>query len=780
MYQPLKYLFSILSFNVLGLMLCNAQINIKIPYERSVFQRNNNNIGNIYVTGTLDQDADRVEARLVPRIANQGQQTDWKIIDNTIDGQSFLGSIEGAGGWYRLEVRSILNNQITFLKSVERVGIGEVFVIAGQSNAQGDGNNANPKASTDDRVVAFEPNYFDHRTALIQNFPATLTIDKFTNIGSNTHIGPLGYTAWCWGELGDLLVKKLNVPVLFYNSALSGTSTENWLASITGKDTYHLFTGQKFEKFMPYHALRRTLHSMISIYGVRSILWHQGEFDGVARVSEQNYFNNLRDLIQETRNNTGEKIPWVVARVSRFQGVNYPTIISGQNNVVSNVENVWGGPLTDDIQPFRPDGAHFENNSSTNGLSQLADAWNQSLTNVFFTQMPPILPKGLTEIKYNCLSSTEVNFKFDKAFLSYLWSNNSSNSQLNASSGDVSAILRDGYSNLFYTNQIRVSDAFPKIAPTISPSVSIIGCVGKSVELQANASKYEVNWNNGVIANKINANQVGQYFASYRSQQGCLSPKSNDLFPIFVNAPQKPTIDLIDSDGYECLGKTIKFKVFNPQNHEVLWSTGQKSQELSLTDNQKIPIKVTLFSNYDCPSPESDTLKYSFLANPKTPGIEKTGPFSVKAIELEPVQKFEWFLDNNPLVSQSVPDLFVSKNGLYSVKAIKSLLTTTNRVLECPSGVSSQLSISKDRNLFGISVYANPVTNGKVKIASDTELRNILVTVFNDLGQKEYETTFESLKLPIEIDLSAKKITGKRILKLSYMGLTRSFPLVFE
>lgn len=780
MYQPVKYLISIVSFYLLGLMLCNAQINIKIPYEKSVFQRNNNNLGNIYITGTLDQDADRVEARLVPRIANQGQQTDWKVIDNVIDGLSFTGSLEGSGGWYRLEVRAVQSEQITFTKSVERVGIGEVFVIAGQSNAQGDGNNINAKAATDERVVAFEPNYFDHRTALIQNFPATLTIDKFTNLGSNTNIGPLGYSAWCWGELGDLLVKKLNVPVLFYNAALSGTSTENWLSSISGKDTYHLFTGQKFEKFMPYHALRRTLHSMLSIYGMRAILWHQGEFDGVARLTEQNYYNNLRDLIQETRNNVGEKIPWVVARVSRFQGINYPSIISAQNNIINNIESVWAGPTTDDIQPFRPDGAHFENNSSVNGLSQLADAWNLSLTNNFFSQISPVVAKGLAEIKYNCLSSTEVNFRFDKIYQSYLWSNNSSNSQLNASDGEISAILRDGYSNLIYTNQIKVGSVYPKIAPTITPSVSIVGCVGKSVELQANPSKYEVNWNNGLIANKINANQVGQYFASYRSAQGCLSPKSNDLFPVFVNAPQKPTIDLLNSDGYECLGNIIKFKVFNPQNHDVVWSTGQKTQELSITDNQKIPIKVTLYSNYDCPSPESDTLKYRFLSNPKTPNIEKTGPFSVKAIELEPVQKFEWFLDNNPLTSQIQPDLFVNSNGLYSVKAVKSLLTTTNRVLECKSGVSSQLSITKDRNLFGISVYANPVSDGKVKIAADRELQNVIVSIYNDLGQKEYETTFETLKLPVEIDLSAKKITGKRILKMNYMGLTRSFPLIFE
>lgn len=764
----------------MGTLPSFAQMNIHFPYEKSVFQRNTNNIGSIHISGTLEQDADRVEGRLVPRFSNQGLQTDWKIIDQQIDGQSFTGVIEGQGGWYRLELRAVTNNTTTFTKTVERVGIGELFVIAGQSNAQGAGNNPNAKGSSDERVLAFEPNYIYRDAFNYQNFPLVLGIDKFTNISANTNIGPWGYTAWCWGELGDLLVKKLNVPIMFYNVALSGTTTENWVSSISGKDTYHVVANFKYEKFLPYHALRRTLHSILSIYGVRAILWHQGEGDALGNVNETTYVNNLKAIIQESRNNVGENIPWVISRVSRMEGPVSPAIINAQNRVINTTSNTWPGPETDDIQPLRPDGAHFENNSTISGLSLLADAWNLSLTNQFFTQITPILPKGLAEIKYSCTGVNDVTFRLDRIYQSYQWQNGTNNSQLTASSGEVSAILRDGFSNLYYTNKINVSNVFPRTAPVISPVVSIIGCVGKSVELQANPSKHQVNWNNGVISNKINVNQTGTFFASYRNSQGCLSPRSNQLSPIFVNPPEKPGIVLINSDGYECLGTTINFKVNNPQNHEVLWSNGQKSNELSITNNQNIPLKVTLFSNYDCPSVDSDTLKYRFLANPKTPSVEQTGPFSLKAIELEPVQNFEWFLDNNFLVSQTLPDLFVNKNGFYATKAVKSILTSTNRTLECRSGLSTQFGLTIDKNLYGISVYANPVVDGKLKIAADRELQNVKVTIFNDAGQKAYETTFNQLKLPVEIDLSSKKLSGKYILKMDYAGLSRSFPLIFE
>ena len=360
------------------------------------------------------------------------------------------------------------------------------------------------------------------------------------------------------------------------------------------------------------------------------------------------------------------------------------------------------------------------------------------------------------------------------------WQNGTNNSQLTASSGEVSAVLRDGFSNLYYTNRINISNVFPRTAPVISPVISIIGCVGKTVELQANPSKYQVNWNNGVISNKINANQPGTFFASYRSSQGCLSLRSNQLSPIFVNPPEKPGIELINSDGYECLGTSINFKVNNHQNHEVLWSNGQKSNELSITNNQNVPIKVTLYSNYDCPSVDSDTLKYRFLENPKTPKLEKTGPFSIRAVETNLVQKFDWFLDNNLLLSQPQPDLFINQNGFYAVKSVKTLLTTTNRVLECRSGLSTQFGMTIDKNLYGISVYANPVVDGKLKIATDRERLNVKITIFNDAGQKVYDTTLEKLKLPTEIDLSSKGLHGKYILKMDYTGFSRSFPLFFK
>lgn len=372
---------------------------------------------------------------------------------------------------------------------------------------------------------------------------------------------------------------------------------------------------------------------------------------------------------------------------------------------------VWPGPSTDDIQPNRTDGVHFENNGNIMGLSLLAEAWNQSLTNQFFIQIAPVLPVGIAEIKFICNSQTEATLRFDKIYQSYNWSNGSTSSQIKISNGDFTNILRDGYGNYVFTNIIKFRNIFPKDNPQISAVNGLIGCVGKTIDLQASASKYEVNWNTGKLGNTLTVSSSDWFFAFYRNSQGCLSNKSNDLNTRFVNAPSKPSIEIVNGDGYECIGNTIKLKVKNPQNFDIQWSNGLKTPEISLSSNLTAPLKVNLYSNFDCPSVDSDTAKYSFINLPKTPNLEKTGPFSLKASSSEKVQRFDWYFDNNFLLSQASGDLIFTKDGIYASRAVNVFKTPNNRFLECFSGLSTQISASKNEELFGINIYPNDELN---------------------------------------------------------------------
>jgi Carbohydrate esterase, sialic acid-specific acetylesterase len=777
--QTLKFIL-LFVISLMGIAMESiAQIEITFPSDRAVFQRKNNNTGTISIAGLLQQEADRIEGRLVAREANQGTTTDWKTIDNDIEGLSFLGTIDANGGWYKLEIRSIKNEQPVFFNTLERVGIGEVFIVSGQSNAQGEGTNVNPIGASDDRINAYEPNYYNHFSAKFSAFPQYLSINTFSKLNAFTDIGPSGYTAWCWGELGDKLVQKLNVPIMFFNTAMSATSSENWVTSISGGNTFHFTLGTKFQNFFPFQTVKRTVNQIIPTYGCRAILWSQGESD--YNLSESNYINNIRVLFQEIRSNMGEKTPIVISRTSRIFGQNFPQIISAQNKILSQIENTWPGPFTDEIQPFRPDGAHFENNNNVKGLSQLADAWNAYLPASFFTTFAPILAKPLNEVKFNCLDQNNVEFRSNTSANSYAWSNGSSSSKIQINQGDISLRTFDNNGNITYSNRVLFNNVYPKENPVVTGQGSNLGCIGKPLVLKTNPTKFNVIWNTGANAPTISVTQKGDYSAQFRTSQGCFSQRSNTLSANFVAAPNKPNIEFASPSSYVCEGKFIDLRVNNPQNNEVLWSNGQKSNIIRLSQKDSKPLTVTLLSTPECPSPVSDTATYGFIATPSTPRLEQTGPFSLKAVTGEKnISSFEWYLDNKLNLPKGNVEIPIQITGLYAVKAVRSVEYSPGKLEECKSSLSGLVSPTVFDPSDGMRAFPNPTFDGKVNVTSLANLKDVTISVFNDIGKLIYTVNTPTLNLPFQIDLSGKKLVGKHLIKVSSGVYYRTLPVIFE
>ena len=136
---------------------------------------------------------------------------------------AFRGQVTVSAGWYRLDVRAKSGTTLLAETQVNRVGVGEVFVVAGQSNAYG-GFERIPNTA-DDRVscVDFRQDMLNEQLLPIQ----------FSHTSYGTNIGP-SQPPHIWGPLGDRLTQRLNVPVLFLGAALGGTDSFEWQRSAAG------------------------------------------------------------------------------------------------------------------------------------------------------------------------------------------------------------------------------------------------------------------------------------------------------------------------------------------------------------------------------------------------------------------------------------------------------------------------------------------------------------------------------------------------------------------
>jgi hypothetical protein len=769
-------------FLLLTSTLLHGQISIEFPVERTVFQRNNSNMGTVQVFGNIKQDCDRVEARLIARSSGQGVNTSWVTIDSEVAGMAYSGKIQNSGGWYRLEVRGIKNENVIFSNSVERVGVGEVFIIAGQSNAQGDGSNPNANGAADDRVNAFRPNYYNQSIDHWEGLPDHLNTISFTKVNQNTDIGPGGVTPWCYGELGDMLTSRLNVPVMFFNAATSGTSSRNWRETLNGGATYHdIFVTEMLRPAgSPYAPLRITLQSVNTLLGVRAVLWHQGEYDSYKNVSQAEYFNNIKSVIDKSRSDINANVPWVMARASLYFGGVNMGIIQAQNRLISDMSGVWAGPETDNIQPNRYDGGHFQNVPGSMGLSQLAMVWNAALTDNFFSSSSPILPKDIIKLQHTCNGNTVRLSQNSNIPREFFWSNGHRGNTLESNAGYYYLAAKDTYGNVYRSNSVIVEDVFPKTVPVITAPDGLVGCKGKSLILNASQeSKYAVQWNTGLTANTLSVNNQGSFSARYKTSQNCFSVNSQNYNVSFIPPPDKPSLMFINGDGNECEGNVIRVTVSNIQGAGVLWSTGSTTNEIVLSEELDTSLTATLYSLPNCPSPVSDVVKYKFYPSAPTPILEKAGPYYLHVENTLEDALFNWTLDGNVVESQGGEYFKLGKAGAYKAQAENTYIKNNGGQLKCASAFSEEFVMEQDNILTGFSIYPNPVSNGLLQVTSDGEKENLDVYVYDILGREIFKTHYDVISYPRDLDLRSYNLAGKYFVQLKYGSQSKTFPIVF-
>jgi Secretion system C-terminal sorting domain/Carbohydrate esterase, sialic acid-specific acetylesterase len=711
-----KYLF--ISILICINYLSFGQIKLTSPQERAVYQRNNIGFSAVTIAGNYQKQVDRLEYRLDPIQPDQGETLDWTLLKNLPLNGNFNVVVTMRQGWYKLTVRGILNGQVLpDVGVVNKMGVGEVFIIAGQSNAEGVAIIGGIGAS-DDRV-----NCYNKQNNLEFGGTRNITLSDFSKLDANTAIAPRGPNGWCWGRLGDYLVNRLKVPVMFFNVAFNGTTSDTWARTARGESAYNPYAGTIYQNNLPYKNMSDVLHYFVPQLGVRAVLWCQGESDNYILGDKQNvssvtYRTNLQTVIDKTRNETGKReLAWVVSLTSANTPNNCPitvcttapsdnNIIEGQKAVINTPNNnVFLGPATDGIQnPTRLDGVHF----SSVGLSLLADAWNASLNDNFFNNSKPFLPFENSDVAFNC-GDNQVEVTLPSGKNNYQWSDNGLIFEDGIFSTQQKVTLSANPNKQYYA---RYRNSFGDVTqvPAISfkgsnipvSSITASGatdfCEGRQVNLKANdAAIYE--WSNGSKTKEITVTTSGSYSVKTINDFGCQSSFSTPTNIVSKPVPPKPTITANSATTF-CADSSVTLQSSDQGATTFIWSNGTTSKNLRVNTSGNFTVKAV--SNQGCVSPESNAVAVTVNPLPATPSIVPSGSTTfcadtsvVLTSSNQDAVAYRWNTGTN------TRNITIRNSGDYSVRTVDrngcvSLLSNATRVRVNPLPPAPSISSTKD------------------------------------------------------------------------------------
>ncbi len=360
-------------------------LSLDSPVPYAVFQRSAAHRAKVPIAGRAPVPVATVEARAVLMPPYQqgidGRSGTFTVIASP-KAREFSGTLEvPAGGWYALTVRTKdARGKIIAEGVVNKIGVGEVFVAAGHSFC-GNSNGEAPSKAQDDRVATCG----DWWSA------ASLTFrhcEDPLRPGDADRASP-------WPSVGDVLVQRLHVPVLFVNTGAGGTTAEQWRKAAEDPSL----------KMRGYPACRLVLQQLTPYTGLRAVVWFGNENDLGRGPTAEAFSEDLRALIAHSRIDSGcPNLPWVIAfdaydpAVTNRLGAEEKQrrkecLDRGTEMVLQTVPCTFDGPQTDDLGPDfrRVDRDHF----NEVGLQQLGLRFARKIEQAFFASPVPSPQEGV-------------------------------------------------------------------------------------------------------------------------------------------------------------------------------------------------------------------------------------------------------------------------------------------------------------------------------------------------------------------------------------------------
>lgn len=356
-----------------SLVAAEPTLTLDSPRPQQVFQRADQRTGLVKVWAEVAGQDDRYHTPAAEYRLDEGP---WRKLSLTsfgrMDGKTvFAGMFPAGTGAHAVEIRALREGKPIATQPAVKFFVGEVFVVAGQSNSANHG--AAKTKATSDQVLTQTPK---------GDWQACADPQPGASGGGGSFLP----------ALGDELQKRLGVPIGFIPCGIGATSVREWLPSgapfpnpptIVSR-VRKTADGQWESDGKAYAMLVKRMKSVPSF---RAVLWHQGESDANQKdatrtLSGKLYADYLQTLITRTRKDALvlPSAHWFVAQVS-YHG---PDDV-GSKDIRAAQASLWKdkvaleGPDSDALRgPLRDNGGkgvHF----SAEGLKAHALAWAEKL-----------------------------------------------------------------------------------------------------------------------------------------------------------------------------------------------------------------------------------------------------------------------------------------------------------------------------------------------------------------------------------------------------------------
>jgi Carbohydrate esterase, sialic acid-specific acetylesterase len=353
------------------------RISLASPLNYQVVQRETRTEGTLVIAGTILPETrivlplDTLEVRLTGKSITGALPGEWQPLPFDPKVPSFRGELTvPAGGWYRLEVRAVRQGKPVTINVVEHVGVGEVFVIAGQSNA----------ANYDEKKLATQ-------TGLVAAYDGTNW-----QLATDPEPGAGGKKGSFMPPFGDEMVACFHVPVGLVPTAIGSTSVREWLPtgirfSVLPTLTRNVVTvaaGRWESSGEIYDRFTRRM-KQLGPHGFRAVLWEQGESDADQAPSRtlpgELYRQYLEKLIRDSRRATGWEMPWFVAQVSYHNPADTDSLdIRAAQKAVWRDGVALQGPDADTLAGYMRADHGTAVHMSAGGQKALAHLWFEKVT----------------------------------------------------------------------------------------------------------------------------------------------------------------------------------------------------------------------------------------------------------------------------------------------------------------------------------------------------------------------------------------------------------------